>query len=97
MLLFQFMIFISIVSIIVIFYIVIIFAIFIYIVNLNILFYQYNYNYIDSNSRLSSRNFKFNQDFFSTTAMYAFVMLFIYSEGVKLFIFGLVIITNFFR
>jgi hypothetical protein len=60
-------------------------------------FYHYNYNYIDSNSSLSSTNSKLNQDFFSTTAMYAFVILFIVainSEGVKLFIFGLVIFKN---
>ena len=76
---------------------IIFFVLFIYIVDLNLLFYQYNYINIDSNSSLSSTNSKFNQDFLSTTAMYALVILFIvaiYSEGVKLFIFGLVIITN---
>jgi len=95
MLFFQFIVFIIIISIVVlIIFTVIIFAIFVYFI---FYFYQYNYNYIDSNSSLSSRNFKFNQDFFSTAAMYAFVILFIVainSEGVKLFFFGLVIITN---
>ena len=98
MLYFQFMIFVIIFSIIVlIIFIIIIFAICIYIVDLNLLFYQYDYYYIDSNSSLSSTNSKFYQDFLSTTAMYAFVILLIvaiYSEGFKFFIFGFVIIKN---
>ena len=69
---------------------------------LHMLLIKINYfiKIIDSNRSLSSTNSNFNQDFFSTTAMYAFVILFIFainSEEVKLFIFGLVIITNFYQ